>query len=108
MAAGCKPAAPWSYGGSNPPLSTMIYEEAILAPKGEMQLKHKLILALLAYAAIALLAWLTLTEIKLRAFVWLIMALFAAKSLLFYYSRQAPAASCQRDPAGDEQLTAVE
>src|ERR1700757_5047799 len=22
MAAGCKPAAPWSYGGSNPPLCT--------------------------------------------------------------------------------------
>jgi hypothetical protein len=29
MAADCKSAAPWSYGGSNPPLSTRIKESPV-------------------------------------------------------------------------------
>jgi len=53
-----------------------------------MELKHKLGLALLAYAVLAILAWQTLTEGKLRAFVWLVMGLFAVKSLLYWYSRR--------------------
>jgi hypothetical protein len=76
-----------------------------------MQLKHKLVLALLAYGAIAILAWQTLSEVKLRAFVWLVMGLFAAKSLLFWYShRELPVASRRQEqsPAGDEQLTVTE
>ena len=33
MATGCKPVAPWSYGGSNPPPSTigLIFEKAVVA-----------------------------------------------------------------------------
>ncbi len=50
-----------------------------------MQLKFKLVLALVAYAVIAVLAWQTLTEPKLRAFVWVVMAFLAAKSLLYWY-----------------------
>ncbi len=53
-----------------------------------MQLKHKLVLALVAYAVIALLAWQTLSEPKLRAFVWVLMAFFAAKSLLYWYKEK--------------------
>ncbi len=49
-----------------------------------MQLKHKLVLALAAYAVIAVVAWQTLTEPRLRAFVWLMMAFFAVKSLLYW------------------------
>jgi hypothetical protein len=50
-----------------------------------MRLKHKLIGALVAYAVIALLAWQTLSEPRLRAFVWLVLAFFAFKSLLHWY-----------------------
>jgi hypothetical protein len=53
-----------------------------------MQLKHKLGLSLLAYAALAVLAWQTLSEFRLRAFVWLVMGLFAVKSLLYWYARR--------------------
>jgi hypothetical protein len=31
MATGCKPVAPWSYGGSNPPLSTNFCLKAVVA-----------------------------------------------------------------------------
>ncbi len=50
-----------------------------------MQLKHKLVLALTAYAVIAILAWQTLTEPRLREFVWLILGFFAFKSVLYWY-----------------------
>ena len=50
-----------------------------------MQVKHKLTLALACYGIIAILAWQTLTETKLRAFVWLILFFFAFKSVLFWY-----------------------
>jgi hypothetical protein len=50
-----------------------------------MQLKHKLALALACYGLIAILAWQTLTEAKLRGFVWIILFFFAFKSVLFWY-----------------------
>ena len=57
-----------------------------------MQMKYKLFLALAAYAAIAILAWRTLNEIRLQAFVWVMMCFFAFKSVLFWYrsTRGAP------------------
>jgi hypothetical protein len=50
-----------------------------------MQVKHKLLLALAAYAGIAVLAWQTLSETKLRELVWLILGFFAFKSILHWY-----------------------
>jgi len=50
-----------------------------------MRLKQKLILALVAYAVVALLAWQTLTEPRLRGLVWLVLAFFAFKSVLHWY-----------------------
>jgi hypothetical protein len=50
-----------------------------------MQLKHKLVLALVAYAVIAFLAWQTLTEPRLQKFVWVVLGFFAFKSVLHWY-----------------------
>ena len=50
-----------------------------------MQLKYKLALALVSYGIIAILAWQTLTETKLRSFVWLVLGFLAFKSVLFWY-----------------------
>jgi hypothetical protein len=50
-----------------------------------MQLKKKLVLALAAYAVIAILAWRTLSEPRLRQLVWLVMGFFAFKSVLYWY-----------------------
>ena len=50
-----------------------------------MPLRIRLLLALAAYAAIALAAWKTIDEIRLRAFVWVVMGFFAVKSLLHWY-----------------------
>ncbi len=85
MAAGCKPAAPCELRRFE---SSPVHQKFIGvagAPAESMQLKHKLVLALVAYAVIALLAWQTLSEPKLRAFVWVLMAFFAAKSLLYWF-----------------------
>jgi hypothetical protein len=65
-----------------------------------MQLKHKLALALAAYAVIAFLAWHTLSEPKLRAFVWLVMAFLAFKSLLHWYKETHVEALCGVSQAG--------
>ena len=50
-----------------------------------MQLKHKLLVALAAYALIAVAAWRTLSETRLREFVWLMLGFFAFKSVLHWY-----------------------
>ena len=46
--------------------------------KGASRLK----LALVAYAALALLTWKTITDEKLRLATWLVLALLAVKSIL--------------------------
>jgi hypothetical protein len=50
-----------------------------------MQLKHKLLLALTAYAVIAIVAWQTLSETRLREFVWVTLGFFAFKSVWHWY-----------------------
>ena len=52
-----------------------------------MRLKHKLLLALTAYLVIAVLAWQTLSETRVREFVWLVLGFFAFKSILHWYRR---------------------
>ena len=53
MAADCKSAALWSYGGSNPPLCTSFM---------------KLLMALGGYAVIAIMEWFTLSSQKVQLF----------------------------------------
>ena len=71
MAADCKSAAPWSYGGSNPPLSTRI-------------LGMKLGLALGAYVILALAAWRTLGDARFRLGTLAVLAGIAVKTLLVW------------------------
>ncbi len=61
-----------------------------------MQLKHKLLLALTAYVVIALLAWQTLSEVRLREFVWLVLAFFAFKSVMHWYRETHPSSDTGR------------
>jgi hypothetical protein len=70
MAAGCKPAAPWSYGGSNPPLCTRIRKVSRFS------------IALAIYGLLGLVAWLTLPDQKIRGVTLALLAMFAVKSWL--------------------------
>ena len=67
-----------------------------------MQLKHKLALALAVYGLLAILAWHTLSEMKLREFVWVVLGFFAVKSVLFWY-RSSLAAKETNGGAGETQ-----
>jgi apolipoprotein N-acyltransferase len=55
-----------------------------------MSVTQKLVLAMIAYGVIAVLAWQTLTEPKVRAAVWVVLGFFAFKSLLFWYKETHP------------------
>ena len=55
-----------------------------------MRLKNKLVLALAAYAIIAVLAWRTLSEPRMREFVWVILGFFAFKSVLYWHRNSRP------------------
>src|SRR5438309_8479590 len=87
MAADCKSAAPWSYGGSNPLLCTSdsfeLKQSRIISPR--------LVLALAAYAVLAAFAWSTMDptwfesrfgEIQPRLFTVVILALLAFRTVL--------------------------
>ena len=68
MAADCKSAAPWSYGGSNPPLCTR-------------DLVLKLWIALSAFLLLAVLAWQTLDDGNIRLITLAILSLLALKTV---------------------------
>jgi hypothetical protein len=72
MAAGCKPAAPWSYGGSNPPLCTRISKVSRFS------------IALAVYGLLGLVAWLTLPDQKILGVTLALLAMFAVKSWLHH------------------------
>ena len=72
MAAGCKPAAPWSYGGSNPPLSTRII------------VVSRFSIALGLYGVLVVLAWLTLPDPKVLGVTLALLAMFVVKSWLHH------------------------
>jgi hypothetical protein len=88
MAADCKSAAPRSYGGSNPPLCTSIYAPQAhtgLAVTEQVEVAgitgtKKLLVAFAIYAALAALAWTTLSEPKFRYATMAILALFALRT----------------------------
>jgi hypothetical protein len=84
MAADCKSAAPWSYGGSNPPLCTR--------KQAEMTAERRFYVALALYAVLAVLVWTTLgyspvriqgREVDLRIIPSLILGMFAVRTILF-------------------------
>jgi Zn-dependent protease with chaperone function len=52
-----------------------------------MTVKQKLLIALTAYVVLAVLAWQTLNEERIRLFVLVILAFFAFKTVL-YWRRQ--------------------
>ena len=78
MAAGCKPAAPWSYGGSNPPLCTRISKVSRFS------------IAMLVYLLLAALAVTTLTasvpvagrQVPVSAVTLVVLAMFALRTWL--------------------------
>jgi hypothetical protein len=73
MAADCKSAAPWSYGGSNPPLCTRIFSgcrAGVMTASGKAVTAAGMLLALVA------LAWFTLDAGRIRTLTLLILGLF--------------------------------
>ena len=88
MAAGCKPAAPWSYGGSNPPLSTRLCTLLAIVSRFSK--------ALLLFVVLGLLAWFTLPDEKVRALTLALLAMFAVKTWL-HHRRQQIEAGAERD-----------
>src|SRR5579859_18166 len=77
MAADCKSAAPWSYGGSNPPLCTMEFAMN-LEPRspGRMWIALGLLLVFCGLAVK------TIDPGKIRAVVLLLLAFFAVRIVL--------------------------
>ena len=90
MAAGCKPAAPCELRRfeSSPVHQDFLCGTAALgcapAQKQFMSIRQKLVIALTAYAVLAIVAWQTLTEERLRLFVFAILGFFALKSVLHW------------------------
>ena len=78
MAADCKSAAPWSYGGSNPPLCTSFLEGKHMQPAGAR--RKSIALALLA--VFAGLAWVTIDPGRVRWLVLVLLGGFALRILL--------------------------
>jgi hypothetical protein len=73
MAADCKSAAPWSYGGSNPPLCTRVENVSRFA------------IAMICFAALAVAAWRTLDDPQMknvRAVTVAVIASFAVRTWL--------------------------
>jgi hypothetical protein len=74
MAADCKSAAPWSYGGSNPPLST-----SFEAGSKRAVVMNRLLAALAALLVLAVVAARTLTDERIRLATFVILGFFAVR-----------------------------
>ena len=86
MAADCKSAAPWSYGGSNPPLCTSFNFRAMDFVATEsievagISGTKKLVVAFAVYVALAALAWTTLSDPKFKYATVAVLAMFALRT----------------------------
>ena len=80
MAADCKSAAPWSYGGSNPPLCTINF--AVRKADGVNQLQ-KASTAIFLLVALAGMAWWTMDGGPIRTVAILLLGLFVVRVLLY-------------------------
>ena len=80
MAADCKSAAPWSYGGSNPPLCTMKIERwgLQMAVAGG----RRKTVALAGLIILAVLAWNTMDAGNIRLLVMILLGGFALRIAL--------------------------
>ena len=83
MAADCKSAALWSYGGSNPPLCTRV-------EGGEMRVSgaRRKLVAIAFLAVLAALTWYTLDAGKIRLVVLILLGGFAFRIALTHRSEQ--------------------
>jgi hypothetical protein len=79
----CKSVAPWSYGGSNPPLCTSFVSESCES------LMSRFWIALSAYLTIGILAWFTLSDQKIRLVTVVLIAMFALRTLTLQARRRA-------------------
>jgi hypothetical protein len=95
MAADCKSAAPWSYGGSNPPLCTICF---VIVPTN-----LRLALALIAYAALGFLAWRTMEPDKIRLVTFAILALLAFRTVTHAARMKREAREAEESGSGLEQ-----
>ena len=99
MAADCKSAALRSYGGSNPPLCTTIFQNRERDLK--MEKRKRFYVALAVYAVLALLAWMTMSSepissgngwlnnwVSMRALTIAILAVFAFRTALHWKAGQ--------------------
>ena len=102
----CKSVPLRRYGGSNPPLCTIVTKEVAKesgdasaadepgAVTGSLTIKKKFALALVAYAVLGVLAWTTLSDepirvfnanVRLRTGTLLILGLFALRAALYFW-----------------------
>src|SRR5947209_5040894 len=98
MAADCKSAAPWSYGGSNPPLSTRIKDLVVVT------VSKRFWIAMAIYAGLALLAWRTLTLVvdvsgRPVPLVWIVYALLLMFALRTWLHDKRVELESRRDSA---------
>jgi heme A synthase len=77
MAADCKSAAPWSYGGSNPPLSTSFEARSKWAV-----VMNRLLAALAVLLVLAVVAARTLTDERIRLATFVILGFFAVRIVI--------------------------
>ena len=83
MAADCKSAAPWSYGGSNPPLCTRHLEPVLAELDGfAPRSRKRMWVALALLAALAGLAVKTIDPGRVRLVVVVLLGFFAVRIVL--------------------------
>src|ERR1700759_4020111 len=82
MAADCKSAAPWSYGGSNPPLCTRRLDLGMEGVSMRFEGVKRKFVALAGLAILALLAWQTLDPGRVRLLVFVLLGGFALRIAL--------------------------
>ena len=77
MAADCKSAAPWSYGGSNPPLST-----SFEAGSAGAVVMGRMAAALGALLMVAVMAARTLSDERFRLATYVVLGFFAVRIVI--------------------------
>ena len=82
MAADCKSAAPWSYGGSNPPLCTRSLEYGLEGASMRFEGGKRKLVALAGLLILAVLAWQTMDPGRVRLLVFVLLGGFALRIAL--------------------------
>ncbi|MCU1284000.1 MAG: hypothetical protein JWO13_350 [Acidobacteriales bacterium] len=90
MAADCKSAAPWSYGGSNPPLSTSFEASSVWAV-----VMGRMVVALVALLILGVTATRTLTDERFRLATLVVLGFFAVRIVLAHRLKAREAAEAE-------------